>query len=218
MTNELEKTNGIQDVIERLPQEQRETLDLCQVLARSTLVPKDLRSVSNMFVFALTAQDFGMSMTQALRSVYVVNGRPSMSADAMKALVLESGKAEYMITRERTPDSVSVSTRRVGMPDGHEETVAFSMADAKRAGLNSATWKGYPIPMMEHRATAQLCRSVYPDVVLGMYTMDELVSQVDDTALDVTIVRPDVDSLPAGQLTADIKAEVDDIDARLAEV
>lgn len=179
MSQEIAERNSMQEVIDRLPDREQALLDMCRVMAKSTLVPKDLQHVPNMFVFAITAQDLGMSLAQALRTIYVVNGRPAMSSASMKALVLSSGKAEYFVVRDRTSAGVTVSTKRSGAPE--EESVTFTPEDAKRAGLNSGTWKGYPVPMMEHRATAQLCRSVYPDVILGMYTEDELVTRVAQT-------------------------------------
>jgi RecT family len=49
------------------------------------------------------------------------------------------------------------------------------MADAKRAQVTGKPiWSQYPAQMLRHRCSADLAREVYPDVVLGLYTPEEM--------------------------------------------
>jgi preprotein translocase subunit SecD len=52
------------------------------------------------------------------------------------------------------------------------------MEDAKMAGLaNKNNWKTYPRAMLLARATSELCRIVFPDIIAGLsYTPEEVSS------------------------------------------
>jgi hypothetical protein len=73
---------------------------------------------------------------------------------------------------ESTNDRCVVLAARPGRPE-HE--FAFSMEDAKAAGLTGKdNWKKYPRAMLRSRAITEAARAVFPDAVLGTYDPDEL--------------------------------------------
>jgi hypothetical protein len=62
------------------------------------------------------------------------------------------------------------------------------MSMAQRAGLTGkGPWQQYPAAMLRARASAELCRLVWPDVVGGLYTPDEM-----GDARDVRVEAPAV--------------------------
>ena len=109
----------------------------------------------------------------SIRGVYVVQGKPVLSADTMVGLVLASGLAEYFSCVEDTDARVTYETKRKGSPVAQK--LSWSVEDTKRAGLQAKeTWRAYPRAMMKARAKAALARDAYPDVLASTYDPDEI--------------------------------------------
>lgn len=151
------------------------TLDDVERLARIAITSglTSLRRPEEAAVILMTGHELGLSPMQALRGIYVVSGRPVLSADLMVAIVRRSGLCDSWRVVESTAERCEIWTLRKG-----EDTVAkrvWTMADAKRAGVTGkGTWAQYPAAMLRHRCAADLAREVYPDVLLGLYDPDEL--------------------------------------------
>ncbi len=121
----------------------------------------------------ITGHELGLSPAQSLRGIYVVNGRPVLSADLMVAVVRRSGLCESWRTVESTAERCTITTRRKG--ESTDATRTWTAADAKRAGVSGkGIWQSYPATMLRHRVAADLAREVYPDVLLGLYDPEEL--------------------------------------------
>lgn len=121
----------------------------------------------------LTGRDLGLTASQSLRAVYVVSGKPVVSADAMVAAVRRSGWCDSWRVIETSVERCTIETKRRG--EEHAERETFSLEDAKRARLDTKdVWKMYPRDMLRHRCAAGLARRVYPDVILGCYVPGEL--------------------------------------------
>jgi hypothetical protein len=131
------------------------------------------KSPEQALLIAMSGRDLGLSYSQALRVFYVIEGRPSLSADGMvAACLLRRDVCEYFRTLEATNSLATVETKRTGAPP---QKLSFSMTDAKMAGLaGKANWEKYPSRMLLARARAALARDVYPDLLLGLYDPDEL--------------------------------------------
>ena len=120
----------------------------------------------------LLGRELGMPTMAALRSVHVIKGRHSLSADLMVALVLRSGLAERFDMVATTATEATFETQRKG---SKPVTLTFTMEDAERAKLTGGeNWKKYPAPMLRARCKSDLARLVYPDLLAGLYTPDEL--------------------------------------------
>lgn len=137
----------------------------------------------------MTGRELGLSPMQSLRGIYVVSGKPVLSADLMVAAVRRSGLCESWRVVESTPQRCEIETLRKG------ETVparrVWTMDDAKRAGLaGKGTWAAYPTVMLRHRCAADLARQEYPDVLLGLYDPDEM-----DAAPAVVEAVPSLESI-----------------------
>lgn len=124
-------------------------------------------------VILLTGHELGLSPMQSLRGIYVVNGKPVLSADMLVAVVRASGRCASWVVVESTEDRCTITTQRKGESATASRT--WTMADAKRAGVTGKPiWSQYPRTMLRHRCAADLAREVYPDVVLGLYDPEEL--------------------------------------------
>jgi hypothetical protein len=132
-----------------------------------------VRKASEAAVILLTGRELGLAPMQSLRGIYVVNGTPVLSADLLVAVVRRSGLCASWRVVESTPERCTISTLRQG--ESEATTKTWTIADAKRAQVTSKPiWGQYPAQMLRHRCAADLAREVYPDVVLGLYTPEEL--------------------------------------------
>jgi len=124
-------------------------------------------------VILLTGRELGLSPMQSLRGIYVVNGAPVLSSDLLVAVVRRSGLCASWRVVESTPDACTITTIRQG--ESESTTKTWTMLDAKRAQITGKPiWSQYPAQMLRHRCAADLAREVYPDVVLGLYTPEEM--------------------------------------------
>ena len=86
---------------------------------------------------ALAGADVGMGPTQSLRSINVIEGKPTLSADAIAAICRRSPLCRYLHSVEMTALSSTWATWREGDPE--EVRYTFSLDDARRAGLSDGT-------------------------------------------------------------------------------
>lgn len=147
--------------------------EMAQIVAKSRLAPS-IQTPEAAFVVMALGADMGMSLSQSLRGIQVIDGKASPTADCLVACVLNSGKAEYFTEIETTPDHSTWETRRKGESKPRRST--FTMEDARLAGLvrPGSGWAKFPQRMLKARAKAFLVRDVYPDLTLGLYTPEEL--------------------------------------------
>lgn len=124
----------------------------------------------------LAGREFGMPAMASLRAMHIVEGKPTLAADTIRALVLRSGAAEYFRCSERTPERATFVTKRKGEPEQSltytlaEGRIAFAGDDAKFA---KSGWGRNSADMCVARAGAKLARLVYPDVVHGLFAKEE---------------------------------------------
>ena len=145
-----------------------------KLLADSSILPESYRQKPSNLLWAMELADaLDVSLAQAITGITVIQGKPTMSAEMMRALVLRAGH-RFTVT-EMTDKAVTVTVARKEWPDDVQQ-FTFSMADAQHAGLaKSATYQKHPKAMLLARATSMACRAVFPDVVSGMgYVPEEL--------------------------------------------
>lgn len=156
------------------PRDFGEAFRMAEVLFNSRMFPKSCPSPEAAMVILLKGRELGISTVQAMTEIHVIEGKVSLSASLMVGLVLSCGAAEYFACTESTAETATYVTRRKGDPTG-ERRMTFAMADAQRAGLmGKDNWKRHPADMLRARAASKLARMVYPDVLAGCYTPDEI--------------------------------------------
>ena len=183
----------------------RTYVDLAARLCGTEFVPKGLRGKpAAVLACMLTGQEMGIGPMQALTHIHVVDGRPTQSAELMRAQILRAG--HRFSIREKSNTKVTVYGQR--SDTGEELAITWTMEDAKTAGLikDGSAWKHYPRAMLMARATSELARDLFADVLGGVsYTPEELGAEVvvtDGGYIDVTATEGSVgaEDIPDGPL------------------
>lgn len=139
---------------------------LAKNLAMSNLIPQTVRGKpADVLVTILYGQELGIAPMQALQAIYVVNGRPTISAQLWVALTRKAGHKVRVI--EEAPESCTVEVERADDP-GHPTRVTYTLDQAKQAGLaGKDVWKGHRAAMLYARAVSTACRRACPEIALG---------------------------------------------------
>jgi hypothetical protein len=150
------------------------------MLSKSGLIPDALvGKPHDVLVTLLVGRELGLSPMQSLRLIYVVKGRPYISSQLKIARVKQSEECVYFRCVETTNEKATFETERRG--EG-KTTLTFTAEEARAAQLlgrqtrsgEPDNWMKYTALMLRWRAASQLCDMVYPDVVGGIGTHDEL--------------------------------------------
>lgn len=156
---------------------------IAREITNTEFVPAALRGKPAAVTAAILAgSEIGIGPMASLNQIHIIEGRPALSAELARALVLAHG--HHIRYVEMTTHRCVVEGRRRGEDDW--TTVVWTMDDAKAAGLQGRkNWRSYPRRMLAARATSELCRMVFADTLAGMaWTVDELQDEADDVALD----------------------------------
>jgi len=109
--------------------------------------------------------EIGVSPMAALQGIHVIDGRPFLSSELMRALVFAAGHS--IVVAVSTGTRCVVIGRRAGEAEGVE--IEWTAEMAKYAGLwGKGAWRTYPRALLLARASAELCRILFPDVVRGL--------------------------------------------------
>ena len=145
----------------------------------------------------LLCQAEGLHPIQAMRQFHIIKNRPAMRADAMQAAFQNAGGKLQWIERSDARCSVEVTH-----PAGGTCVVTWTIEQAKSAGLtNNPTWQKFPRAMLSARCISEAIRAVYPAVVCGLYTPEE-VQDFDEQPKPKTQPRGDVKNTPVDKIPA----------------
>ena len=154
-----------------------------EYLAKSNLVPKDYQgNPANIFLALQYGAEVGLYPMQALQSIAVIGGKPSLYGDAGLAIV-QSHPAFVSIKETDDPETKTATCTIVR--DGWEPvTRQFSQSDAERVqvyeggsqrALASRTmWRNYPVRMRQMRARWWAMRDCFADALKGIMGREEL--------------------------------------------
>lgn len=168
--------------------------DQLRFISGTEFVPKAMRGKMPMIMACIaTGRSLGISDMHALRSINIIDGKASMSAELMVALARRAG---HSITADLGPDSCTVRGRRGD--NGDEMTCTWTMEMAGKAGLlGKDNWKKYPQAMLWARPVSQLCRMLFPDVLAGVsLTPEEAEMSAEERLAEVLTTQVPQDDGP----------------------
>ena len=148
-------------------------MDYARSISTGAILPAAYRGKpADILIATGLGKAIGIAPAQALYEIYVVNGRPSPSANLMAALVRRAG---HKIRIEGNADRCTATLIRSDDPD-YPFTATWTMQQANAAKLTGKdTWKQYPAAMLRARAISEVVRMGASECVLGMdYSAEEM--------------------------------------------
>lgn len=155
------------------PRNLAEAMEFAKIIASSDMVPKDyVNKPGNVLVAVQTGAELGLKPMQSLQGISVINGRPSIWGDAMRALVISHPEFEDLHEDKQDTHCTVTLKRR-----GRSAVVStFTVEDAKKAGLagKSGPWQTAPKRMLQMRAFAFAARDLFADALKGIKSIEEV--------------------------------------------
>ncbi len=151
----------------------KEAWGVSKTLHDSGLYSGNFRNPASIFATIMRGRALGIDATTALDSINVIKGKPTMSAALIVGLVLNSGKAEYFDCIEQNDNQATWITKRKNSPNEIKRT--FTIDEAAQLGLSGKdNYRKQPSVMLQWRGACALARMVYPDIVVGLYSFEEM--------------------------------------------
>jgi len=181
-----------------------------------------------------TGSMLGLHPMAALQSIDVVEGRATLSAKLMSALIRKAGHklaivktgsipgGDYSVTvtgtRADTGETFIVTwdierAMRAGLVDSYKQNAAGKFEVRARSGKGGIKpWEAYAETMPVNRAISEISREGFSDVIFGLYSTEEMT----DGGIPVADPEPEPsEDWPALIAAAETRAELDEIAERL---
>lgn len=208
--------------------------------AAGQLIPKGLLdpatgkpSAPKILLVMETGSMLGLHPMAALQSIDVVEGRATLSAKLMKALITKAGHHVEIVKHGSIPGGdYSVTVNAVRADNGEKHTSTWDIARAIRAGSvdsykqnaqgvwevrarsksgQALPWEAYAEVMPMWRAISDVSREGFGDVLFGLYSTEEIR---DGFPVDEPAPEPTEDW--AGLIAAaETREQLDEISERL---
>jgi hypothetical protein len=145
-----------------------EIMRMAETIAKSRLF--GVTQVDQVVALMLMAEAEGRHVASAMQDYSVIQGKPSLKAEAMLARFQQAGgKVKW----------TCLTDERVAAIFSHAQCepveIDWDMARAKQAQLANPMWKKYPRQMLRARVISEGVRTAYPGALGGMYAPEEVI-------------------------------------------
>lgn len=157
------------------------------VLIKSGFLPTGINTPEKALAIMMKGKELGIPAMEALSSINVIQGKPSVSPQLMLALARRTGLLENIDIKKDDKEAVVTITRKGMAP----VTTRFGIKEATAQGLiGKDNYRKQPSVMFQWRALAENLRLTFGDAISGLYTYDEMGAEMD--AEGVLTARPSI--------------------------
>lgn len=195
-----------------MPQSMGEAMQLATIMSRSTFVPQHCRgNEGNCLAIIMQASRWGMDPFAVANKAYFTKdgAPPAFESQLVNAVVNSSGALSGRLRVELTGEGEKLrcTVRGFLRADPNDEKVK-SQSIARISVRNSPLWKSDPEQQLLYYTTRAWARAWVPEVLLGVYTPDEL--DIDpERARNVTPPLPRRETvIPHDSETGEIQTEL----------
>lgn len=188
------------------PEKWDQLTGMADYFGTANLVPSALRGpgkAADRALILLAGHDLGITPTQAFQKVVVVDGKLSMMAELMAALILRDGHRVWPDPANDDTCATAWGQRWEGSEKGWSEPfcATFTLEDAARAGLctikdgkaharggqdgkSILAWEKYTPDLLWARSLSRLARRGFPDCLAGISYVPEELGYIDAEPTD----------------------------------
>lgn len=169
--------------------ELKETKAIGEIFMESGMFP-DIKTQAQAVVKIMAGKEIGLTPFESMNALYIVNGKLSLTANAMATIVKKGGKYDYQV--EKLDDQeCSICFYKLNGDKVEMGKSTFTIKDAAKAEIiNKVVWKNYPRNMLFARALSNGVKWFCPDASRGYQTAEEM-SDVIDVPATKTITMDD---------------------------
>lgn len=160
------------------PRDLPSAITLARMIAMSPLCPLALRGrEADVLLVMMTGAEIGLTTMQALRNLYIVEGRIGMSAALIRGRCQKHAECAFFEVAEADAVHAVVEVKKHGWPE--RRLVSWSIEEAERAGLVKADqpdspWRRWPQEMCVARATTRAASMYFPEITSGLLSEEDL--------------------------------------------
>jgi hypothetical protein len=176
--------------------DQKTLWDFSCKISKSRMIPQNFQGKpEDVFVTCLYGNELGMTPVVALNSICVIQGQVTLKVQTMNAIVrARCPDAIIEIEQDTIKKVVTVTAKR--HKDDAPYSVTWDMERAKALGLaNKHNYQKQPVTMLKARALSDALRTVFPDVLSGFYSVEEMADSDEKPPMrHVGITQEDMDA------------------------
>ena len=160
------------------------TLASAELLVRSGILPKTIKTPEAAIAIALNGRDLGISATVAFNNIWLLDGKPSLSAGLVTALANRAGiRFVWSADKENVLDEAGNvidwkwEVLMIEKWEGEllKNKMQLLWTECVAAGWTGKDpWKKHPRAMARARLIVQVIKAHRPDVLMGLSSFEEL--------------------------------------------
>jgi len=168
------------------------TLDDADLLVKSGILPKTINTPEKAIAIALNGRDLGISATVAFNNIWILDGKPSLSAGLVTALANRANlrfqwiqdKTQILGKNAEGQEIIADWIWEVEMFELWQGSIlrnrmSLSWTECVASGWTGKDpWKKHPRAMARARLIVQIIRAYRPDVLMGMHEYSELADSM----------------------------------------
>lgn len=142
----------------------------------------------------MTGAELGIGPMEALRSIHVIEGKPTLSAEFMLTRAIQAGVKHQWLEL-----STKVARLKLSRPGWEPLTLSYTIEEAEAAGVTRKdNWRKYPAAMLRARCISAAIRAYCPDVLgAGLYTPEEMGAETDEAGEPIVVESAPMDARDA---------------------
>jgi len=170
-----------------------------EAICRTSMVPSAYKGKPEEATAAILAgAELGLSPMASLRAFHNISGTPTPSAMTIRAVVLAAGHEVEIV--ESTDQRAVVKGRRKGSTEWQTSVWDVARAEQLAQWKSNAMYRTNRAQMLVARATAEVCRWIASDAIMGMpYAAEEIEDQpaLAPSPIGRRLMMADLDEPPA---------------------
>ena len=184
-------------------------------LAKSTIVPKQYQgNPANCMIAIEMASRINTSPMMVMQNLYIVNGTPAWSSQWIIAMINNSKRYKTELKFDITYDKSGEPLSCMAWAEDYNgnkvvgPVITMKMANAEGwTNKNGSKWKTMPEVMIRYRAASFFGRLNCPDMIMGIYSQEEVIDGFGDPVDEIVETTKVVDPEEARQITQDERQE-----------